>query len=235
MGFPVDVQAIAQANYDMKRGKYDPKNFDLRPPIIKLIEGLIDYIRWQPTFSWDKRPIYVDGKKVEDGDMIVLAGRRRRYPQNHWDLPSWSKEVYFVETKEYNGGWYVINQSQPVRAKAAHFLVKKTADDKINLIDVESKNALRAQGDWVGVHPEEGEGDQLNRNVAFEKGTMWFEKTGRKGVHATDSSGDYYVNVADRGEEFSVWPVKVEPTAQAVGDTVKDTAENGIGAVEKAL
>ena len=64
---------------------------------------------------------------------------------------------------------------------------------------------------------------------------MWFEKTGKKGFYATDSCGDFYVNVDHRGMEFSVWPVKVEPVAQAAGDTVKDTAEDGVGAVEKAL
>ena len=235
MGFPIDMKTIAQAQVDRSRGKYDPKNYDLRPPIIGLFETLIDNLRWQPTFSWDKRPIYVDGKQVEDGNMIVLAARRRPPPVGRWGQPSWSNEVYFIETKEYNGGFYVINQPKTERAVAAHFLVKKTEDNKMNLIDVESKNALRAQGVWVGVHPEEGDGDPLNRNVAFEKGTMWFERSGKKGTHATDSCGDWYVNVDNRGSEMAVWPVKVEPPTQAALDAVKDTAEDGVGAVQKAL
>ena len=143
MGFAIDVKTIAQAQVDRKRGVYDPKNYDLRPPIIVLFDGIVKDLRWQPTFAWYKRPIYVEGKKVEDGDMIVLAGRRRA-PPDGYSFPDWSKEVYFIEITEYNGGIYAINKSSIRRAEAAHFLVKKTEDNKINLIDVESKNALRA-------------------------------------------------------------------------------------------
>ncbi|KAL6718577.1 hypothetical protein ACLMJK_004669 [Lecanora helva] len=236
MGFAIDAKTIAQAQVDKKRGKFDPKNYDLRPPIIGLFEGLIDNLRWQPTFSWDKRPIYVDGKQVEDGDLIVLAGRRRDPVSRSRRNPPWSSEVYFVETKEYNGGWYIINQSSTERAEAAHFVVKKTDDDKMNLIDVESKNALRAQGHWVGVHPEEeGRGDQQLRNVAFEKGTMWFERSGRKSFSVTNSCGNWYVNIDNRGMNMSVWPVKVDPATQGAVEAVKDTAGSAAGAVENVL
>lgn len=207
MPFKVDTATVARAQIDAKRGTYDPKNYDLRPPIVGLLETIIDNIRWQPNFSWEKRPTYVDGTKVEDGDLVVLAARRR-------DVGGWrgslhfSDEVHFCESIDYNTGHYLINQRETDRAKAEHFQVKKVGD-RLNLVHVESGIPLNRQGIWVGVHPDDHQ-DASGRNIAFDKGSVYFETSGKKSVYATDSTGNFYVNVDSRGFLMSMWPVKVE-------------------------
>ena len=210
MGIPIDAAAIAQASLDRAAGKkFDPSNYDLRPPIIKLFEAFINNLRWQPNFSWEKRPVYVDGKRVEDGDLIVLAYRRGTFDMiGHWQIRGWDKEVRFVQTQEYSSSHYAIGQYSPDRSKAEHFVVRKTADNKLNLQHVETGNMLEWQGHWIGVDTYNAD-DAAAKNIAFDKGSMYFEKSGKKSFYSTDTSGANFLNIDNRGNQMSIWPVKV--------------------------
>lgn len=91
-------------------------------------------------FSWEARPIDETGKKVEDGDQVLLACRQ--YQLEHIDITGtfgsgtdtdgfigWAGPAHNAHAK-----WYPVQDEQSWnRKKALVFTIKRTEDDHIAL------------------------------------------------------------------------------------------------------